>query len=112
MLSTLGRMPGPVKSLLAVGFAQRLLKSLIDRQPEGPSDNVRRKVKGVLIGVARNGKGDIGWVTTPDGPRSRPTSVTLQRVSLRVNTRLVCDMLPAFGGYARLQWGDSQDMNV
>jgi short subunit dehydrogenase-like uncharacterized protein len=69
MLSTLGRMPGPVKSLLAVGFAQRLLKSLIDRQPEGPSDNVRRKVKGVLIGVARNGKGDIvrTRVRTPDG---------------------------------------------
>jgi short subunit dehydrogenase-like uncharacterized protein len=69
MLSALGRMPGPFKSLLAVGFAQRLLKSLIDRQPEGPSDNVRCKVKGVLIGVARNGKGDIvrTQVRTPDG---------------------------------------------
>jgi len=38
MLSALSRMPRTVKSLLALGVAQRLLKSLIDRQPEGARD--------------------------------------------------------------------------
>jgi short subunit dehydrogenase-like uncharacterized protein len=59
MLSAIGRMPGTIKSLLALGVAQRLLKSLIDRQPEGPSDDARRKARAVLVGVAHNKKGDI-----------------------------------------------------
>jgi short subunit dehydrogenase-like uncharacterized protein len=68
-LSALGRMPGTVKSLLALGVAQRLLKSLIDRQPEGPSDDARRKARAVLVGVARNDKGDIvrTRLGTPEG---------------------------------------------
>src|SRR5271165_4306937 len=69
MLSALSRMPGTVKSLLAVGVVQGLMKSLIDRQPEGPSDDARRKARAVLIGVARNDKGDIvrTRMRTPEG---------------------------------------------
>jgi hypothetical protein len=51
-------MPGTVKSLLALGVVQGLLKSLIDRELEGPSDDARRKARAILVGVARNAKGD------------------------------------------------------
>ena len=69
MLKALGRMPSPVKSLLALGVVQGLLKSLIDRQPEGPSDDARRKARAVLVGVARNAKRDIvrTRLRTPEG---------------------------------------------
>jgi short subunit dehydrogenase-like uncharacterized protein len=69
MLSALSRMPGTVKSLLALGVVQGLLKSLIDRQPEGPSDDARRKARAVLVGVARNAKGDSvrTRLGTPEG---------------------------------------------
>jgi short subunit dehydrogenase-like uncharacterized protein len=69
MLSALGRMPSAVKSVLALGVVQGLLKSLVDRQPEGPSDEARRKARAVLVAVARNQKGDIvrSRLRTPEG---------------------------------------------
>jgi short subunit dehydrogenase-like uncharacterized protein len=69
MLSALGRMPSAIKSLLSLGVTQRVLKSLVDRQPEGPGDDARRKARGVLIGAARNDKGDAvrTRIGTPDG---------------------------------------------
>ena len=48
---------------------QSFLKRRVDRQPEGPSDAVRRLARVVLVGVARNEKGESvrSRLTTPDG---------------------------------------------
>ena len=61
--------PGFVRSLLALPPAQFFLKALVDRQPEGPSDEARRKGRAVLVGVARNEKGETvrTRLTTPEG---------------------------------------------
>ncbi len=68
-LKTVTRLPGFVKSLMGLGPAQRLLKSLIDRQPEGPSDDERRTASAVLVGVAKNKKGESvrARLWTPEG---------------------------------------------
>ena len=42
-LNALARVPGFVRSLLALSPAQQVLKALVDRQPEGPSDEARLK---------------------------------------------------------------------
>ncbi len=42
-LQALALTPGFVRSLLALPPAQLVLKALVDRQPEGPSDEARRK---------------------------------------------------------------------
>jgi short subunit dehydrogenase-like uncharacterized protein len=48
---------------------QSFLKALIDRQPEGPSDEARRSARALLIGAARNEKGESvrARLTTPEG---------------------------------------------
>jgi short subunit dehydrogenase-like uncharacterized protein len=65
----LARMPGFVKSFLALAFMQSFLKARVDRQPEGPSDEARRSGRLSLAGVARNEKGESvrSRLTTPDG---------------------------------------------
>jgi short subunit dehydrogenase-like uncharacterized protein len=62
-------LPGFVKSLLGLVPMQSLLKSLIDRQPEGPTDAARRAGRATLVGVARNEKGETirSRVGTPEG---------------------------------------------
>jgi short subunit dehydrogenase-like uncharacterized protein len=51
------RLPGFVRSFIGLELTQSVLKSLIDRLPEGPNDAARRTGQGVLIGVARNASG-------------------------------------------------------
>ncbi len=62
-------LPGFVKSLLGLAPVQSLLKSLIDRQPEGPTDTARWSGRATLVGVARNEKGDTvrSRLGTPEG---------------------------------------------
>ena len=45
------------------------MNALADAQPEGPSDEARRKGRAVLVGVARNAKGETvrTRLTTPEG---------------------------------------------
>ncbi len=57
-LQALAFTPGFFRSLLALSPAQQLLKALVDLQPEGPSDEARRKGRTVLVGAARNDKGE------------------------------------------------------
>ncbi len=68
-LQALARIPGFVRSLLALSPAQRVLKALVDRQPEGPSDGARLKGRAVLVGTARNDKGETvrARLKTPEG---------------------------------------------
>ena len=57
-LQALAFTPRFVRSLLALPPAQLFLNALADAQPEGPSDEARRKGRAVLVGVARNAKGE------------------------------------------------------
>ena len=68
-LRALARVPGPVRSLLALSPAQRLLKALVDRQPEGPSEEARLEGRAVLVGAATNEKGETvrARLKTPEG---------------------------------------------
>ncbi len=62
-------MPRLVQKLMSLGPMQRFLKSRIDRMPEGPSAEVRRTGRSILVGEARNAKGECvrTRLTTPEG---------------------------------------------
>ncbi len=63
------KMPFLLKAFLGLPFMQAFLKRQIDKQPEGPTDDQRRKSEAILIGVARNAKGDTvrSRLRTPEG---------------------------------------------
>ena len=63
------RTPRFVKSVLGLPLMQSLLKAQIDRLPEGPSEAARRIGRAILVGVARNAKGETvrSRLTTPEG---------------------------------------------
>jgi short subunit dehydrogenase-like uncharacterized protein len=63
------RLPCFVKTFLGLPTMQGFLKARIDRQPEGPSDEARRSARALLVGVARNEKGESvrARLTTPEG---------------------------------------------
>jgi short subunit dehydrogenase-like uncharacterized protein len=63
------RTPRLVKSFLGLPLMQSLLKAQIDRLPEGPSEAARRAGRAVLVGRARNAKGQSvrSRLTTPQG---------------------------------------------
>ena len=65
----LTRAPSIVKSFLGLSFMQSLLKSQVDRLPEGPSEKARKSGRAVLVGVARNAKGETvrTRLRTPEG---------------------------------------------
>jgi short subunit dehydrogenase-like uncharacterized protein len=46
-----------VRKIVGTAFLQWLLKSRIDRMPEGPSEEVPRTGRRVLVGVVTNGRG-------------------------------------------------------
>lgn len=68
-LQALAFTPRFVRSLLALPPAQLFLNALADAQPEGPSDEARLKGRAVLVGVARNAKGETvrTRLKTPEG---------------------------------------------
>jgi short subunit dehydrogenase-like uncharacterized protein len=51
--------PAFMKSVFGLGFMQSLLKAQVDWMPEGPSETARRAGHAVLVGVVRNGAGQI-----------------------------------------------------
>ncbi len=63
------RTPWFVKSFLALDFMQGLLKSQVDRMPEGPSEAARKVGRTALVGEARNKNGQTvrSRLTTPEG---------------------------------------------
>lgn len=68
-LARMMKMPFLLKALLGLPFMQTFLKRQVDKQPEGPNDEQRRKSEAILIGVARNSKGDTvrTRLRTPEG---------------------------------------------
>jgi short subunit dehydrogenase-like uncharacterized protein len=68
-LARMARVPAMIKYLLGLPFMQSILKRQIDRQPEGPTDDERRRGEAILIGVARNEKNEIvkTRLRTPEG---------------------------------------------
>lgn len=63
------KMPGFAKAFLGLSFMQSFLKRQIDRQPEGPTEQERKRGHAVLIGVGRNGSGTTvrTRMRTPEG---------------------------------------------
>ena len=53
------RTPWFVKSFLGLTFMQTLLRARVDSLPEGPSETARRTGRAILVGVARNNKGEM-----------------------------------------------------
>jgi short subunit dehydrogenase-like uncharacterized protein len=68
-LQAFARTPRLVKSFLALGFMQGVLKAQADWLPEGPDESARRRGRGMLVGVAQNEKGDRvrSRIRTPEG---------------------------------------------
>ena len=63
------KIPGFVKALLGLPFAQSFLKRQADRGPEGPTEEERKRGYAVLIGVGRDSKGNTvrSRLRTPEG---------------------------------------------
>jgi short subunit dehydrogenase-like uncharacterized protein len=61
--------PRLVKSFLGLGFMQSLLKAGIDKMPAGPNEATRRAGRAILVGVARNDRGESvrSRLRTPEG---------------------------------------------
>ena len=51
-------MPGFVRKIMGTSFVQSLLKARIDRMPEGPSEEVLRSGRRILVGVVTNARGE------------------------------------------------------
>jgi short subunit dehydrogenase-like uncharacterized protein len=63
------RTPRFVKAFFGLDFMQSLLKARVDALPEGPSEAARRAGGAILVGVARNNKGETvrSRMRTPEG---------------------------------------------
>ncbi len=68
-LKRMMNMPGIVKLFFGLPFVQSFLKRQIDRRPEGPTDDERKRGYAVLIGVGRDDKGNTvrTRLRTPEG---------------------------------------------
>jgi short subunit dehydrogenase-like uncharacterized protein len=68
-LRAAARLPGFARRIAGTSFVQSLLKALVDRIPEGPSEEARRLGRMVLVGVVTNAKGERARarLTTSDG---------------------------------------------
>jgi short subunit dehydrogenase-like uncharacterized protein len=62
-------MPRLVKSFLGFGFMQSFLKARVDKMPHGPGEAARRAGRAILVGVARNDRGETvrSRLRTPEG---------------------------------------------
>src|SRR5262249_28042100 len=56
-LKAASNLPDFARKIAGTPLAQSLLKSLVDRIPEGPSEEARRRGQVVLIGVVTNAEG-------------------------------------------------------
>jgi short subunit dehydrogenase-like uncharacterized protein len=63
------RLPALARRIVGTSFVQSLLKSQIDRMPEGPIEEVLRAGNRILVGTVTNAKGDTARtrLTTSQG---------------------------------------------
>jgi short subunit dehydrogenase-like uncharacterized protein len=68
-IARLMKMPAFLKAFLGLPFMQSFLKAQIDKRPEGPTDDERKRGHAVLIAQARNAKGQTvrSRLKTPEG---------------------------------------------
>ena len=68
-LQRMMKVPDFVKAFLGLSFMQSFLKRQVDRGPEGPTDDERKRGHAVLIGVGRDEKGNTvrTRLRTPEG---------------------------------------------
>lgn len=83
-LARFARVPSFIKAFFAFNFVQNLIKRQIDRGPEGPTDDQRKNGKAVLIGVARNAKGDMVRSRLRTGEGYTLTALTGLAIAKRV----------------------------
>lgn len=62
-------MPKLLRKVFSTSIGQRILKSQIDKMPEGPSDEERANAKTRLLGIVKDDQGNKAHtvLTTPDG---------------------------------------------
>jgi short subunit dehydrogenase-like uncharacterized protein len=77
-LRAAARLPGFARKIAGTSLVQSLLKALVDRIPEGPSEEARRRGRVVLVGVVTNAKGE----------RARARLTTSEGYSLTAETSL------------------------
>jgi short subunit dehydrogenase-like uncharacterized protein len=76
------RLPALARKIVGTSFVQSLLKSQIDRMPEGPSEAVLRTGNRILVGTVTNARGDTARtrLTTSQGyALTAQTSVEIAR---------------------------------
>lgn len=76
------RLPALARKIVGTSFVQSLLKSQIDRMPEGPSETVLRMGNRIFVGTVTNAKGDTARtrLTTSQGyALTAQTSVEIAR---------------------------------
>ena len=83
-LQRYARTPSFIKAFLGFSFVQNIIKRQIDRGPEGPTDEQRKKGQAVLIAVARNANGDTVRSRLRTGEGYTLTALTGLAIAKRV----------------------------
>jgi short subunit dehydrogenase-like uncharacterized protein len=86
-------LPAFARKLAGTPFAQRVLKAQIGRMPEGPSDEVLRTGRRVLVGIATNAKGQTARARVTTGQGNVLTAQVAVELARRV---LAGDKKPGF----------------
>ena len=83
-LRAAARLPGFARKIAGTSLVQSLLKALVDRIPEGPSDEARRLGRVVLVGVVTNAKGDRARARLTTSEGYTLTAETASEIARRV----------------------------
>ena len=83
-LRAAARLPGFVRKIAGTSLMQSLLKALVDRIPEGPSDEARRRGRVVLVGVVTNAKGERARARLTTSEGYTLTAETASEIARRV----------------------------
>ena len=83
-LRAAARLPGFARKIAGTSLVQSLLKALVDRNPEGPSDEARRRGRVVLVGVVTNAKGDRARARLTTSEGYTLTAETASEIARRV----------------------------
>jgi short subunit dehydrogenase-like uncharacterized protein len=84
LIAGFARAPQILKAFLGLGFMQSLIAAQIDWMPEGPSEEARRTGRAVIVGEARNARGETvrSRLATPEAYAL--TAVTALDAAMRV----------------------------
>jgi short subunit dehydrogenase-like uncharacterized protein len=77
-------MPDFVRRIIGTSLVQSLLKARIDRMPEGPSEEVLRSGRTILVGVVTNAQGETASARLTTGQGYMLTAQTGAEIARRV----------------------------